>query len=142
MLTHRQLAAYEFITGFIERERYAPSYEEIRRHLGLRSLNAVAKLVAQLRRRRALAEATPNAPIHPSSRVACGNPGDPGRIAAPLFLIGLEYRHGTHHSSPRHRLLSHPGRASALSQAGEAPARARARGLAATARDRDLARGA
>jgi len=61
MLTPRQHVAYEFITGFIERERYAPSYEEIRRHLGLRSLNAVAKLVAQLRRRGALADAPHNA---------------------------------------------------------------------------------
>jgi len=61
MLTPRQLAAYEFIAGFIERERYAPSYEEIGRHLNLRSLNAVAKLVAQLRRRGALAEAPFNA---------------------------------------------------------------------------------
>ncbi|HYQ89085.1 MAG TPA: transcriptional repressor LexA [Candidatus Binatia bacterium] len=61
MLTPRQLAAYEFIAGFVERERYAPSYEEIGRHLNLRSLNAVAKLVAQLRRRGALAEAPFNA---------------------------------------------------------------------------------
>jgi len=61
MLTPRQLAAYEFIAGFIAREKYAPSYEEIRRHLGLRSLNAVAKLVTQLRRRGALAEAPFNA---------------------------------------------------------------------------------
>src|SRR5205085_12115344 len=61
MLTPRQHAVYDFIAGFIERERYAPSYEEISRHLGLRSLNAVAKLVAQLRRRGALAEAPHNA---------------------------------------------------------------------------------
>src|SRR5439155_1105130 len=51
MLTPRQYAAYEFIAGFLERWGFAPSYEEIRRHLGLRSLNAVAKLIAQLRRR-------------------------------------------------------------------------------------------
>ncbi len=61
MLTPRQHAAYEFIAGFVERHEYAPSYEEIRRHLGLRSLNAVAKLVVQLRRRGALAEAPFNA---------------------------------------------------------------------------------
>jgi len=60
-LTPRQLEAYEFIAAFIEREKYAPSYEEIRRHLGLRSLNAVAKLVVQLRRRGALAAAPSNA---------------------------------------------------------------------------------
>ncbi|HXL14677.1 MAG TPA: repressor LexA, partial [Methylomirabilota bacterium] len=61
MLTPRQLATYEFIVGFIARHRHAPSYEEIRRHLGVRSLNAVAKLVTQLRRRGALAEALFNA---------------------------------------------------------------------------------
>jgi len=54
MLTPRQHAAYEFIVGFIERRGFAPSYDEIRRHFRLRSLNAVAKLVAQLRRRGAL----------------------------------------------------------------------------------------
>jgi repressor LexA len=61
MLTPRQLAAYEFIVAFIDRKNHAPSYEEIRLHLGLRSLNAVAKLVAQLRRRGALADAPFNA---------------------------------------------------------------------------------
>jgi repressor LexA len=61
MLTPRQHAAYEFIVDFIDRQRFAPSYEEIRRHLGLRSLNAVAKLISQLRRRGALAAAPFNA---------------------------------------------------------------------------------
>jgi repressor LexA len=61
MLTPRQHAAYEYIDRFLERHGYAPSYEEIRHHLGLASLNAVAKLVNQLRRRGALAEAPHNA---------------------------------------------------------------------------------
>src|SRR6267143_1886867 len=61
MLTPRQHTAYEFIVGFLGREGFAPSYEEIRRHLGLRSLNAVSKLIAQLRRRGALAAAPFNA---------------------------------------------------------------------------------
>ena len=61
MLTPRQHAAYEFIAGFIGRKGFAPSYDEIRRHLRLRSLNAVAKLVAQLRRRGAMADAPLNA---------------------------------------------------------------------------------
>jgi len=61
MLTPRQLVAYDFITEFIERHRHAPSYEELRRHLRLRSLNSVAKLVAQLRRRGAIAESPHNA---------------------------------------------------------------------------------
>jgi repressor LexA len=61
MLTPRQHAVYEFIAGFLERKGHAPSYEEIRRHFGLRSLNAVAKLIAQLRRRGALRSAPFNA---------------------------------------------------------------------------------
>ena len=61
MLTPRQRAAYDFITGFSERERFAPSYEEIRRYLGVASLNAVAKLITQLRRRGYLAPAPLNA---------------------------------------------------------------------------------
>jgi len=61
MLTPRQRAAYDFIIGFTERERFAPSYEEIRCHLGVASLNAVAKLITQLRRRGYLAPAPPNA---------------------------------------------------------------------------------
>lgn len=61
MLTPRQRAAYDFIVRFLERHDFAPSYEEIRRHLGLASLNAVAKLVVQLRRRGALEPSPPNA---------------------------------------------------------------------------------
>jgi repressor LexA len=60
MLTPRQGTAYDFIRTFSERNGFAPSYDEIRRHLRLASLNAVAKLVAQLRRRGALAPAPPN----------------------------------------------------------------------------------
>ncbi len=61
MLTPRQKTAYDFIASFSARKGYAPSYEEIRRHLGVSSLNAVAKLVVQLRRRGFLAPAPPNA---------------------------------------------------------------------------------
>jgi len=61
MLTPRQRAAYDFIAEFLERRGFAPSFEEIRRHLGLASLNAVAKLVGQLRRRGALAPVPANA---------------------------------------------------------------------------------
>jgi repressor LexA len=61
MLTPRQRAAYDFIADFIAQRGFAPSYEEIRRHLGLASLNAVAKLVVQLRQRGALTPSPPNA---------------------------------------------------------------------------------
>ncbi|HEV8129308.1 MAG TPA: transcriptional repressor LexA [Candidatus Eisenbacteria bacterium] len=60
MLTPRQGATYDFIRAFSDRNGFAPSYEEIRRHLRVASLNAVAKLVAQLRRRGALEPAPPN----------------------------------------------------------------------------------
>ncbi|HEU4335145.1 MAG TPA: transcriptional repressor LexA [Candidatus Eisenbacteria bacterium] len=74
MLTPRQKAAYEFIERFRARRGYAPSYEEIRRHLGVSSLNAVAKLIAQLRRRGYLAPAPPNAKrwLAPPTRHADG----------------------------------------------------------------------
>jgi repressor LexA len=61
MLTPRQRVAYDFIESFRTQTGYAPSYDEIRLHLGLASLNAVAKLVAQLRRRGHLVPAPPNA---------------------------------------------------------------------------------
>jgi len=87
MLTPRQHAAYEFIAGFIAREGYAPSYEEIRRHLGLRSLNAVAKLLTQLRRRGALAEAPFNAKR--SLRLLPTRGVQRARPAATVPLLGL-----------------------------------------------------
>jgi len=103
MLTPRQLAAYEFITAFIDRQGYAPSYDEIRLHLGLRSLNAVAKLVVQLRRRGALAAAPSNAKrsLAPVARrgavpllglIAAGRPieaiENPEAVDVPESLLG------------------------------------------------------
>jgi len=87
MLTPRQQAAYEFIAGFLARRGYAPSFEEIRRHLGLRSLNAVAKLVAQLRRRGALAHAPTNAKrmLRPLGRGA--RPRAPAAQTVPLLGV-------------------------------------------------------
>lgn len=74
MLTPRQRAAYDFITAFREKRGYAPSYDEIRGHLGVSSLNAVAKLITQLRRRGYLAPAPHNAKrwLAPPSRHAVG----------------------------------------------------------------------
>jgi repressor LexA len=75
MLTPRQRTAYDFITAFSGRKGYAPSYEEVRRHLGVSSLNAVAKLIVQLRRRGYLAPAPPNAKrwLAPPSRHVAGD---------------------------------------------------------------------
>jgi len=91
VLTPRQHAAYEFIAGFIDRHEYAPSYEEIRRHLGLASLNAVAKLVAQLRRRGALAEAAHNAKrsLTPLKRRRVPRRAAPASEPSTVPLLGL-----------------------------------------------------
>jgi repressor LexA len=42
-LTPAQERVYQFVRNFILQHDYAPSYEEIRTHLGFRSLNAVYK---------------------------------------------------------------------------------------------------
>jgi len=82
MLTPRQHVAYEFIADFLARHGFAPSYEEIRRHLGVKSLNAVAKLVAQLKRRGALAPSPPNA-----KRSLAPAPGGEARTTLPLLGV-------------------------------------------------------
>jgi repressor LexA len=93
MLTPRQRVAYDFITGFSDRNGFAPSYDEIRRHLRLASLNSVAKLVAQLRRRGHLAPAPPNAKrmLEPAAprRGHRGGPGGHRGGAATLPLLGV-----------------------------------------------------
>ena len=106
LLTPRQRAAYDFIAAFRARHGFAPSFDEIRRHLGVASLNAVAKLVGQLRRRGYLAAAPPNAKrwlAPPSHRaegatipllgvVAAGRPIEaietPEEIEVPGSLLG------------------------------------------------------
>jgi repressor LexA len=50
-LTPAQTRVYQFVRSFLEQQGYAPSYEEIRRHLGFRSLNAVSKHLKQLEQR-------------------------------------------------------------------------------------------
>jgi repressor LexA len=86
MLTPRQRAAYDFIKGFSERNGFAPSFDEIRRHLRLASLNSVAKLIAQLRRRGALAPAPSNSKrrLEPASRGTRGT-----AVAATVPLLGV-----------------------------------------------------
>jgi repressor LexA len=48
MLTRRQREVYEFIRAYVARVGVAPSYEEIRRHFGFRSLNSVQKHLKRL----------------------------------------------------------------------------------------------
>jgi repressor LexA len=106
LLTPRQRAAYDFIAAFRAKNGFAPSFEEMRRHLGVASQYAVAKLVAQLRRRGYLAAAPPNAkrwlapPPHRAEGatipllgvVAAGRPieaiEDPEEIQVPGSLLG------------------------------------------------------
>jgi repressor LexA len=111
VVTPRQRAAYDFIASFRQRKGYAPSYDEIRRHLGVSSLNAVAKLVTQLRRRGYLAPAPHNAKrwLAPPSRhavrgtipllgvVAAGRPIEPvevpEEIEIPAAMTGTGERY-------------------------------------------------
>jgi len=51
MLTHRQKEIYAFLKDYIQRHGVAPTYEEIRRHFGFRSYNAVFKHLKQLEAR-------------------------------------------------------------------------------------------
>ncbi|MBC7359829.1 MAG: transcriptional repressor LexA [Desulfacinum sp.] len=50
-LTPAQKRVYEFLQTYMALHGHAPSYEEIRKHLGFRSLNAVYKHVRQLEER-------------------------------------------------------------------------------------------
>jgi repressor LexA len=50
-LTPAQERVYQFVRGYIERNGYAPSYEEIRNNLGFQSLNAVFKHLKQIEER-------------------------------------------------------------------------------------------
>lgn len=51
MLTHRQNEVYTFLRAYMNRHGVAPTYEEIRRHFGFRSYNAVFKHLRQLEAR-------------------------------------------------------------------------------------------
>jgi repressor LexA len=50
-LTPAQERVYRFVRDYLQSRGVAPSYEEIRQHLGFRSLNAVTKHVRQLEQR-------------------------------------------------------------------------------------------
>lgn len=50
-LTPAQERVYRFIENYMQRNRHAPSYEEIREHFGFRSLNSVHKHLKQLERK-------------------------------------------------------------------------------------------
>ncbi len=50
-LTPAQDRVYRFVRDYLQQHGYSPSYEEIRRHLGFQSLNAVYKHLKQLEQR-------------------------------------------------------------------------------------------
>ena len=50
-LTPAQERVYRFVRDTLQQHGYSPSYEEIRQHLGFRSLNAVYKHLKQLEQR-------------------------------------------------------------------------------------------
>ena len=50
-LTPAQMRVYEFLQQYMRQHGYAPSYDEIRRRLGFRSLNAVYKHLKRLEER-------------------------------------------------------------------------------------------
>ena len=47
-LTPAQERVYRFVRDYLQQQGYSPSYEEIRRHLGFRSLNSVYKHLKRL----------------------------------------------------------------------------------------------
>ncbi len=51
MLTHRQKEVHEFLEAYLRHHGVVPTYEEIRRHFGFRSHNAVFKHLKQLEAR-------------------------------------------------------------------------------------------
>ena len=50
-ITRRQRQVYDFISEFVQRKSYSPSYEEIRKGLGLRSLATVHKHISNLEKK-------------------------------------------------------------------------------------------
>ncbi len=50
-LTPAQKRVHDFLHTYMAVHGHAPSYEEIRKHLGFRSLNAVYKHIKQLQER-------------------------------------------------------------------------------------------
>ncbi len=53
-LTRRQKQVYDFISGFVDRHGYSPSYEEIAEGLGLSSLATVHKHISNLEEKQLL----------------------------------------------------------------------------------------
>lgn len=105
-LTPAQERVYQFVRNFILLQGYAPSYEEIRTHLGFRSLNAVFKHLRAIEERGFLKipgnnrkRALELLPLHPGAAslpflgtVAAGTPIEaveiPESIEVPESFLG------------------------------------------------------
>ena len=107
--THRQKEILDYITRFIERHGYEPSYAQIARHFGVSSKATIAKHIAALERRGLLSrrhedgafglavkveEAAPDAlcEVKLLGHIAAGAPidaiEDSEPISVPRFLLG------------------------------------------------------
>lgn len=84
MLTHRQKEVHTFLKAYIERHGVAPTYEEIRRHFGFRSYNAVFKHLKQLEARGYLMHRWKNR----KQAFSLKDPVQPSVSATPLPLLG------------------------------------------------------
>lgn len=95
VLTKKQRAVYDFIEGFIARNGYSPSLEEIAQGLSLRSLATVHKHVANLTEKGVLKRAWNRGrsiEVTPSAQVNVSAVEIPmlGRIAAGLPIEAIE----------------------------------------------------
>ena len=88
-LTPAQEKVFRFVREYITRHSYSPSYEEVRHHLGFKSLNSVYKHLKQLEERGYLKTPWNNkkraldlTPLHSSSRAGTTNIPFLGTVAA------------------------------------------------------------
>src|SRR5499433_1718111 len=98
--TQRQKEILDYITRFLERHGYVPSYAQIARHLGVKSRATIAKHIAALERRGLLARQREagsfglNVMVNDNSEEALCEVKLLGRIAAgdPLEVVDYEER--------------------------------------------------
>lgn len=83
-LTKRQKEVYSFIEEYLETHGAAPSYEEIREHLGIRSVSTVHKHLKQLEKRGYI-----NSPWGSGKRVLSLAGEDQAPRAASVPLLGM-----------------------------------------------------
>jgi len=106
-LTKRQKEILDFVSGFIEREGYSPSMEEIAGHFGFASLNAVYKHLEALKLRGFLSRDCNRArsielsaargraarPVPLLGRIAAGRPIE-ALVSEDVLSVPEEFLHG------------------------------------------------